>query len=124
MATTYTFAPLAGTAGLDNVMPTGINNAGTVIGVYGPGNQPRTGFVDQAGQVSSFPGNPLFGINDRGDIVGTRFDLSSTPFEQSTFTGPHAPGITLPDAPAGINNSVTVGAMHRVPAHTSTNRAS
>ena len=33
MATTYTFAPLAGTAGLDNVMPTGINNAGTVIGL-------------------------------------------------------------------------------------------
>lgn len=112
--TTYTYTPID-VPSAANTWPTGINNAGDIVGTYG--DQSATyGFLYQGGKMYyplQVPGGGYYqdfnGISNTGSIVGY-YSSSTSPYTRGfldvggTFTPINVPGATR-TYPMGINSS-------------------
>jgi hypothetical protein len=131
----YTFTTIADPDATGSTQPTGINDAGQIVGIYSDGNGTH-GFLDTAGVFTTidYPGaavsggntltEPL-GINSAGQIVGQYFDSTGGHGFVDTggvFTAINIPG-AIQTAVTGINSSgqmvgyyvvyVTVGSVQQ-----------
>jgi uncharacterized membrane protein len=101
-------------SGLLGTSPTGINDAGEIVGYYGAlGSYPYQGFLFDNGIYTTldYPGAALtylWGINDAGEIVGEYCDTTVSPcygflFDYGIYTTLLYPGATDTSA-NGIND--------------------
>jgi hypothetical protein len=109
----------------------GINERGDVVGRYNNGGgQNDNGFLKSEDGFTSInlsgDGTDLYGINQRTEIVGIRFNYTARPFghgflyRRGQFTDVHFPGsdITLPYA---INDSGEIVGSYDVPPNSTLN---
>jgi hypothetical protein len=124
----FTSFDMPGIANLDATVPTGVNDAGEIVGDYSTydpdtGVETLDGFTDISGSFTTFDvpgvtdltGTTPTGINDAGQIVGyySTYDPSTEISEThgfldtaDAFTSFDVPGATFPDEYATLPSSI------------------
>ena len=114
IAAGYSFTTITDPAATGATNPSGINDAGQIVGYYYDATGPH-GFIDQNGSFRTIDdpaataGTLVFGINNQGDVVGCYNDSNGTchgfVYSRNVFANVVVSGVSSDTSVRGINDS-------------------